>query len=171
MILIVDSAPLARKPPRHHAAPRSDTVVQPVDLRAGSCRSGRARASAVTSGRQAVQRNPRSPALQLTQLRWREGAKGRIRLRFRRSRGAWTPADEDRTILRMITVQYETKRNGEHTFWVGRHGSHSMRIDANRPGVYRWMITRDGRPVASGVAPDRDQAANDAAAALGELPR
>jgi hypothetical protein len=30
----------------------------------------------------------------------------------------------------MITVQYETKRNGEHTFWVGRHGSHSIRIDA-----------------------------------------
>jgi hypothetical protein len=51
------------------------------------------------------------------------------------------------------------------------HGPHSIRIDANRPGVYRWMITRDGRSVASGVAADRDQAANDAAAALGELPR
>jgi hypothetical protein len=37
----------------------------------------------------------------------------------------------------MITVQYETKRNGEHLFWVGRHGPHSIRIDANRPGVYR----------------------------------
>jgi hypothetical protein len=70
----------------------------------------------------------------------------------------------------MITVQYETKRNGEHTFWVGRHGPHSIRIDANRPGVYRWMITRDARSVASGVAANRDQAANDAAAALGELP-
>jgi hypothetical protein len=33
------------------------------------------------------------------------------------------------------------------------------------------MITRDTRSVASGVAADRDQAANDAAAALGELPR
>jgi hypothetical protein len=32
------------------------------------------------------------------------------------------------------------------------------------------MITRDRRAVASGVAPDRDQAANDAAVALGELP-
>ena len=70
----------------------------------------------------------------------------------------------------MIAVQYETKRNGEHTFWVGRHGPHSIRIDANKPGVYRWMITRDRRAVASGVAPDRDQAANDAAAELGELP-
>jgi hypothetical protein len=70
----------------------------------------------------------------------------------------------------MITVQYETKRNGEHLFWVGRHGPLSIRIDANRPGVYRWMITRDGRSVASGVAADRDQAANDAAAALGGLP-
>lgn len=70
----------------------------------------------------------------------------------------------------MITVQYETKRNGEHIFWVGRHGPHSIRIDANRPGVYRWVISRDARSVASGVAADRDQAANDAAAALGELP-
>ncbi len=55
--------------------------------------------------------------------------------------------------------------------WVGRHGPHSIRIDANRPGLYRWMITRDGRSVASGVAADRDQAANDAAAALSELQR
>jgi hypothetical protein len=38
----------------------------------------------------------------------------------------------------MITVQYETKHNGEHIFWVGRHGPHSIRINANRPGVYRW---------------------------------
>ena len=43
----------------------------------------------------------------------------------------------------MVTVQYETKRNGEHLFWVGRHGPHSIRIDANRPGVYRWVITRE----------------------------
>jgi hypothetical protein len=64
----------------------------------------------------------------------------------------------------MITVQYETKRNGEHIFWVGRHGPHSIRIDANRPGVYRWTVTRDGRSVASGVAADRDQAASNAAA-------
>jgi hypothetical protein len=71
----------------------------------------------------------------------------------------------------MITVQYEARRNGEHRFWVGRHGPHSIRIDANRPGLFRWMITRDGRSVASGVAADRDQAANDAAAALSKLPR
>ena len=72
-----------------------------------------------------------------------------------------------RRILRMITVQYQTRRNGEQVFWVGRHGSHSVRIDANQPGVYRWTITRDRRSVASGVAADRDQAAIDAAAALG----
>jgi hypothetical protein len=58
------------------------------------------------------------------------------------------------------TVKYETKRNGEHIFWVDRHGPHSIRIDANRPGVYRWMITRDARSVASGVA-----------ATLAEMPR
>jgi hypothetical protein len=33
------------------------------------------------------------------------------------------------------------------------------------------LITRDRRSVVSGVAADRDQAANDAAAALGELQR
>jgi hypothetical protein len=71
----------------------------------------------------------------------------------------------------MITVHYETKRNGEHIFWVGRHGPHLIRIDANRPGVFRWMITRTSRSVANGVAGDRDQAAADAAAALAELPR
>jgi hypothetical protein len=32
------------------------------------------------------------------------------------------------------------------------------------------MITRDAQSVASEVAADRDQSANDAAAALGELP-
>jgi hypothetical protein len=62
----------------------------------------------------------------------------------------------------MITVQYEARRNGDHHFWVGRHGPYSIRIDANRPGVYRWMITCDARSLASGVAADRDQAANDA---------
>jgi hypothetical protein len=71
----------------------------------------------------------------------------------------------------MITVRYEPKRNGEHLFWVGRHGPHSIRIDANKPGVFRWTITRKSRSVASGVAADRAQAANDAAAALAELPR
>jgi hypothetical protein len=53
----------------------------------------------------------------------------------------------------MITVQYETKRNGEHIFWVGRHGSHSIRIDANRPGVYRWVITATLGPLPAGSRP------------------
>jgi hypothetical protein len=26
----------------------------------------------------------------------------------------------------MVTVQYETKRNGEHSCWVGRRGPHSI---------------------------------------------
>jgi hypothetical protein len=65
----------------------------------------------------------------------------------------------------------QAKRNGEHRFWVGRHGPHSIRIDANKPGVYRWVITRDRRSVASGVAASRDQAADDAAAALSDLQR
>jgi hypothetical protein len=39
---------------------------------------------------------------------------------------------------------------------VGRHGPHSIRSDANRPGLFRWTITRDARSVASGVAAGRD---------------
>jgi hypothetical protein len=67
----------------------------------------------------------------------------------------------------MITVQYEARRNGEHTFWVGRHGPHAIRIDANRPGVYRWMITRDARPKRSTVG----EASADRSAAAAASPR
>jgi hypothetical protein len=56
-------------------------------------------------------------------------------------------------------VQYEAKRKQEHNFWVGRHGPHSIRIDANRPGLYRWIITPRRSVVPSGVAADRDQVA------------
>jgi hypothetical protein len=31
---------------------------------------------------------------------------------------AWMMADEGRTILRMITAQYQSMRNGEHRSWV-----------------------------------------------------
>ena len=29
----------------------------------------------------------------------------------------------------------------------GRSGRYAIRIDTNRPGVYRWLITMDGRLV------------------------
>jgi hypothetical protein len=133
----------------------------------GPCHNGRARAWAVTNGRPRSRgtagRSPFRLAAWMMQTRHQ--------IVVPKVSGAWTLADEGNTILRMITVQYKTRRNGEHVFWVGRHGSHSVRIDANQPGVYRWTITRDRQSVASGVAADRDQAANDAAAALAELSR
>jgi hypothetical protein len=70
----------------------------------------------------------------------------------------------------MIIVQYETKRNGEHSSgWAGTVPTRSALTPTGLAST-RWMITRDGRSVASGVAADRDQAANDAAAALSGLP-
>ena len=56
------------------------------------------------------------------------------------------------TILTMATVQYDPKENKGHKFWTARHGRYSIRIDANRPGVYPWLITLEGRLVRKGIA-------------------
>jgi hypothetical protein len=71
----------------------------------------------------------------------------------------------------MPAVRYQAKENAGHKFWVARHGRYAIRIDANRPGVYRWLITLEGRTVRKGVAPDRDQAADAVNQALDEMPR
>jgi hypothetical protein len=46
----------------------------------------------------------------------------------------------------MATVQYESKDDSGHRFWTARYGRYAIRIDANRPGLYRWVIT-PGRPL------------------------
>jgi hypothetical protein len=69
----------------------------------------------------------------------------------------------------MATVQYESKENAGRKFWTGRYGRYAIRIDANRPGVYRWIITLDHRTVRKGTAPDRDMAAGAVSDALDEL--
>ena len=46
-----------------------------------------------------------------------------------------------------------------------------MRIDANKPGVYSWLITLDSRTIGKGVAPDREGADQAVRQALDELPR
>jgi len=56
----------------------------------------------------------------------------------------------------MATVQYDSKENKGHKFWTARYGRYSIRIDANRRGVYPWLITLEGHSVRNGVAPDRD---------------
>ena len=85
------------------------------------------------------------------------------------SRGPWTRRRI--TILPMAVVQYESKENACHRFWTARYGCYAIRIDASRPGVYRWLITLEGRTVRNGVAPDRDEAAVAVSDALDELPR
>ncbi len=74
------------------------------------------------------------------------------------------------TISGMETVRYESKENAGHKFWTARYGRYAIRIDANRPGVYPWLITTEGRTVRKGVAPDRGAAAAAVRDALDELP-
>jgi hypothetical protein len=54
---------------------------------------------------------------------------------------------------------------------MGRYGGYAIRIDANRPGVYRWLITLAGRSVRKGIAADRAEAAAQVSDALDELAR
>jgi hypothetical protein len=69
----------------------------------------------------------------------------------------------------MAVVQYKSKENAGHRFWTARYGRYAIRIDANRPGIYRWLIILEGRTVRNGVAPDRDEAADAVSDALDEL--
>jgi hypothetical protein len=71
----------------------------------------------------------------------------------------------------MARVSYESKDNAGHKFWVARYGRYAIRIDANRPGVYPWLISLEGRMVRQDVAPDRDQAATAVSDTLDELSR
>ncbi len=71
----------------------------------------------------------------------------------------------------MARVRYESKDNAGHKFWVARYGRYAIRIDANRPGVYSWIITLDRRTVRNGTAPDRADADAAVSDALDELPR
>jgi hypothetical protein len=71
----------------------------------------------------------------------------------------------------MATERYESRENADHKFWVARYGRYAIRIDANRPGVYRWLVTLEGRSVRHGVAPNRDEAADAVSKTLDELPR
>lgn len=71
----------------------------------------------------------------------------------------------------MARVQYESKENASHKFWVARYGRYAIRIDANQLGVYPWLITFEGATVRKGVTPGRDGAAEAVSEALDELPR
>ena len=53
----------------------------------------------------------------------------------------------------MAKVQYESKDDGGHRFWTARYGRYAIRIDANRPGLYRWVITLEGRSIRKAPLP------------------
>jgi len=67
-------------------------------------------------------------------------------------------------------MQYEGRDDAGHKFWTARYGRYAVRIDANKAGLYRWMITLDGPAVRKGAAPNRDAAAAAVQAAVVELP-
>jgi hypothetical protein len=46
----------------------------------------------------------------------------------------------------------ESKDDGGHRFWTARYGRYAIRIGANRPGLYRWVITLEGRSIRKGSA-------------------
>ena len=58
-----------------------------------------------------------------------------------------------RSASTMATVQYDSKENKGNRFRTGRYGRYSIRIDANRHGVYPWLITLEGRSVRKGWRP------------------
>ena len=70
----------------------------------------------------------------------------------------------------MARLTYESKDDAGHKSWVARYGRYAIRSDANRPGVYPWLISLEGRMIHQGVAPD-DQAADAVSDTLDELPR
>jgi hypothetical protein len=72
----------------------------------------------------------------------------------------------------MASIAWASHEHDGHRFWTARHGRYSLRIDANKPGVYRWSIqdvTDDNRRVAWGLTPDRGTAARAVSAALARL--
>jgi hypothetical protein len=71
----------------------------------------------------------------------------------------------------MAVVQCDSKENAGHKFWTARYGRYAIRIDANRPGVFKWRISLEGNSVRKGVAPNRNEAAAAVSDALDELPR
>jgi hypothetical protein len=71
----------------------------------------------------------------------------------------------------MAMVRYESKDDAGHQFWTARYGRYAIRIDANRPGVFKWLISLEASSVRNGVAPNRDGAAAAVRDALDELLR
>jgi hypothetical protein len=48
------------------------------------------------------------------------------------------------------TVRFESKGRREAQVLDGRYGRYTIRTDANRPGLDRWVITLEGRSIRKG---------------------
>jgi hypothetical protein len=68
-----------------------------------------------------------------------------------------------------MKVMWAGYENQGRRFWTGRYGVYACRIDAKRPGVYQWMVTKDSRTVREGTVPDRSAADNAVDQALLDL--
>jgi hypothetical protein len=42
-------------------------------------------------------------------------------------------------------MQYESKDDAGHKFWTARYGRYAVRIDANKPGLYRSTAPQSAR--------------------------
>jgi hypothetical protein len=90
-----------------------------------------------------------------------------VRFAFGPSRRDWQPGRSyDPAVAR---VQYVGKDDAGHRFWAARYGRCAIRIDANRPAPYRWIVSLEGCAVRKAVAPDRDEAAAEVSNASDEL--
>ena len=82
----------------------------------------------------------------------------------------WTPVRRRPYDQRHGQGDLWSKDTAGHKFWVARHGRYAIRIDANRPGVYRWLISLEAARFTR-CRPDRDEAAAAVSDALDRLPR
>jgi hypothetical protein len=53
----------------------------------------------------------------------------------------------------MAKVIYERKDDAGHKFWTARYGSYAIRIDASRPGVFKWLISLGAAQSATALPP------------------
>jgi hypothetical protein len=70
----------------------------------------------------------------------------------------------------MAKVEYESKGDGGTGSGRPAMAATPSRIDANRPGLYRWVITLEGRSIRKGTAPGRDEPADAVSQALEGFP-
>ena len=69
----------------------------------------------------------------------------------------------------MKKVRYQSKGRRRAQVLDGRYRRSAIRIDADRPGLDRWVITLEGRSIGKGPALGRDEAADAVSRVLEEL--